>query len=62
MTDVDLHETLNGYRGAIGKLVFRRFRGRISRQPQRDHQQTAERGAEGAAGALQRGGCLRQSC
>jgi hypothetical protein len=29
MTDVDLHETLNGYRGAIGKLVFRRFKGRI---------------------------------
>jgi hypothetical protein len=29
MTEVDLHETLNGYRGAIGKLVFRRFKGRI---------------------------------
>ena len=28
MTDVDLNETLNGYRGAIGKLVFWRFRDR----------------------------------
>lgn len=28
MSDVELNETINGYRGSIGKLVFRKYRGR----------------------------------
>lgn len=29
MSDVELNETINGYRGAIGKLIFKKYRGRI---------------------------------
>src|SRR5215217_6389311 len=28
MSDIEFNETINGYRGAIGKLVFRKVRGR----------------------------------
>lgn len=28
MSDVELNETINGYRGSIGKLVFRKYKGR----------------------------------
>lgn len=28
MSDVELNETINGYRGSIGKLVFKKYRGR----------------------------------
>ena len=28
MSDVELNETINGYRGAIGKLVFKKYKGR----------------------------------
>ena len=28
MSDVEFNETINGYRGAIGKLVFRKVKGR----------------------------------
>jgi len=29
MTEVKLNETIDGYRGAIGKLVFKKYKGRI---------------------------------
>jgi hypothetical protein len=28
MSDVELNETINGYRGSIGKLVFKKYKGR----------------------------------
>ena len=28
MSDVDMNETINGYRGSIGKLVFKKYKGR----------------------------------
>src|SRR6266545_6690894 len=28
MSDVELNETVNGYRGSIGRLVFRKYKGR----------------------------------
>ena len=35
MTEVNLNETVNGYRGSIGRLVFKRYKGRtiVSRKP-----------------------------
>lgn len=35
MTEVNLNETVNGYSGAIGRLVFRQYRGRtiVGRKP-----------------------------
>jgi hypothetical protein len=35
MTEVNLNETVNGYSGAIGRLVFRKYRGRtiVGRKP-----------------------------
>jgi hypothetical protein len=29
MSDVELNETIDGYRGSIGKLIFKKYRGRI---------------------------------
>lgn len=35
MTEVNLNETVNGYRGSIGRLVFKRYKGRtiVGRKP-----------------------------
>jgi hypothetical protein len=35
MTEVNLNETVNGYRGSIGRLVFKKYKGRtiVSRKP-----------------------------
>lgn len=35
MTEVNLNETVNGYSGSIGRLVFRKYRGRtiVGRKP-----------------------------
>src|SRR5512147_1989556 len=35
MTEVNLNETVDGYRGSIGRLVFKRYRGRtiVARKP-----------------------------
>lgn len=35
MTEVNLNETVNGYRGSIGRLVFKQYRGRtiVARKP-----------------------------
>jgi hypothetical protein len=35
MTEVNLNETVNGYRGSIGRLVFKKYKGRtiVGRKP-----------------------------
>jgi hypothetical protein len=35
MSEVDLNKTVNGYRGSIGRLVFRKYKGRtiVGRKP-----------------------------
>ena len=43
MSEVDLNETVNGYRGSIGRLVFKRYKGRtiVGRKPRVDKPPTA---------------------
>ncbi len=57
MSDVELNETINGYRGSIGKLVFKKYKGRtivgrkgrISKPPTEAQLVQREQFAEAAA-------------
>ena len=56
MTEVNLNETVDGYRGSIGRLVFKRYKGRtiVGRKPKTEKPPTEaqiahrERFGEGA--------------